>query len=66
MKHIKSYKTWVEESNKSKSQKENIAFWAGEEPPADSDDPQVDRMRGMFRGLPVKGSNALSRNKSYI
>lgn len=66
MKHIKTYKTWLEESKKSKPQEENIAFWAGSEEPTDSDDPEVNRMRGMFRGLPVKGSNAMARNKSYI
>lgn len=68
MKHVKTFEAWIEESKKSKPQEENIAFWAGSEAPTDSDDPDTDNVRRMFKykEKPVKGSNAMARNISYI
>jgi hypothetical protein len=66
MKHIKSYKDFMTE--REKVQKENIAFWAGSqsESPSGEDDPEIEKLRGMFRDKQISTMTRYGRKQSYI
>lgn len=66
MKHIKSYNDFVTE--RKRVQKENIGFWAGSQAasPSGEDDPEIEKLKGMFRDKQISANSRYGRKISYI